>query len=51
MYEDLLLESSRTFTPEQDPKLKKDTQFKANPVPLTSKIPLLKHIMSEKEHK
>lgn len=41
----------RILSPKEPEKSTNDNQFKANPVPLTSKIPLYKHIVEEQEHR
>lgn len=41
----------RILSPKENEKSTNDNQFKANPVPLTSKIPLYKHIVEEQEHR
>ncbi|XP_063706117.1 protein FAM161A [Culicoides brevitarsis] len=52
-FDDLLFESKEFLTPEKTiPKFSSSpSRIKANPVPITSKIPLFKQIMEDKEHK
>uniref|UniRef100_A0A336MBR8 CSON014764 protein n=1 Tax=Culicoides sonorensis TaxID=179676 RepID=A0A336MBR8_CULSO len=53
-FDDLLFESKEFLSPEKPSKpvfTTSPSRFKANPVPITSKIPLFKQIMEDKEHK
>lgn len=49
MLEDLLL-SSKCLSPKEKSKSSNNI-IKANPVPITSKVPLYKEIVAEQEHK
>ncbi|XP_055697130.1 protein FAM161A [Phlebotomus papatasi] len=50
MLEDLMM-STKCFTPNEERKPNPTPTFKANPVPLTSRIPLYNSIRADQEHK